>query len=515
MMKKLLVFLLALALFMPAALAEVAYPIVTEPVTLTYWVQLNASASKYIQNLNENTAYQQYEKDTGVHIDFQHPATGQEQEQFNLMIVSGDLPDIIGGAQRYVGGEFQGYYDGWFRNLRDMLPDLAPDYWSLIEADAELYREVATSEGEIVAFYRVKPLGDPPHRRIVLRQDVLDELGMEIPHMVSDLEALFDKMLEAGITPYMLASNGYEEQYSGLFNVINGWMKDVDSGKAVYGQIQPGFKDYLALMNAWYEKGYISRDFTSADGNTTNTLFDTKQIGTYMGPIVATYNRGQTQGFDVVSAPYLRFEEGQTLHYENTDPWPRNIIADSDVAVVSTQCKSPEIAVQWLNYAYTEKGSDLMNWGVEGINYEVVNGEKVYNDLMLNNPNFGTEEASHIYKVHFAPKLCLPDTVCHANLLKSPGALASRMAWADADYIDQSMRLPPFQLSSDALTTRTSIMSEINTYVDEMTLKFIMGVEPLENFDQFVATVTAMGIEEATALTQEAYDAYLLKVLTD
>lgn len=41
---------------------------------------------------------------------------------------------------------------------------------------------------------------------------------------------------------------------------------------------------------------------------------------------------------------------------------------------------------------------------------------------MLEN-EFGTEEASYIYKVHFGPLLTWPDIECHANLLKSEGAL--------------------------------------------------------------------------------------------
>ena len=52
---------------------------------------------------------------------------------------------------------------------------------------------------------------------------------------------------------------------------------------------------------------------------------------------------------------------------------------------------------------------------------------------------------------------------------------------------------------------------QIETYVSEMTLKFITGAEPLSNFDIFHETVKSMGVDEAIALTQKAYDAHMSK----
>ncbi|MCI8622490.1 MAG: extracellular solute-binding protein [Provencibacterium sp.] len=498
----------------PAA-EGVSYPIVTDnSVTLSYWMEINGSASKYISSYAENTAWQEIQKKTGVNIEFIHPAIGQVKEQFNLLMVSGNLPDLLANAENYKGGEFQGMIDGFFMDVTGLLPQYAPDYWSYIQNDEEFFREVSNEEGRICSFYAYKPYGDPPFQRIILRQDVLDELGKEIPKTIADYEELFDAMLAAGITPYMLAKNGYEIQFEGPFNVAaqaNTFFKN-EEGKVVFGQVEPGFKDYLAKMNEWYQKGYISKDFTSVDNNQIQTLFDTKKLGTFTGAIVANFNRASTQGFEVTSAPYPRMEEGQQLHHESTNIWPLQG-RGSMMAVITKDCKQPEIAAQFLNYGYTQEGADLMNWGVEGINYEVVNGEKVYNDLMLNNEKFGTEEASYIYKLHFAPKATEFDVVCHANLLKSPDSLASRFKWADDDKVDSEYQLPPFQLTTDEQTKKTKLMTEINTYTDEMVLKFITGAESLDRFDEFVAAIKGMGLDEVLQIQQTAYDRYMQKKL--
>lgn len=481
-----------------------------EPVTLTYWVPLNASASKYITSYNENTAYQEAMKRLGIQIEFIHPAIGQEQEEFNLLFLGDELPDIIAYADHYTGGEFQGMRDGVFQDITELVPEYAPDYYRMLTEDEEFYRESTDNEGHIVSFNGYKPVGDPPFRRWILNKDLLDELGCEIPETISEFEAMFDKMLEKGITPYLLDSTGYEVQLMGMYDMYMNtttrfYQKD---GVVKFAPLEDEFKDYLTLLNSWYAKGYISKDFSSIKGTEADTLFDSGQIGTYLAAIVASYNRGEVQGIKVVSAPYPKLYEGQELHWDDCDTWPR-MKYNETTAVISKDCENVEAALKFLNYGYTEEGIELYNWGVEGLNWDWQGEQRVYNDTMLNN-EFGTEEASYIYKLHFAPKYTYPDVEVHANLLKSEGALNSRMMWAD-DTFDSSLQLPPFQLDEADQQTIAEVATPIYTYVDEMTLKFITGAESLDNFETFRETIRSMGMEDVIALEQEGYDDYISK----
>lgn len=51
---------------------------------------------------------------TGVTVEFQHPASGQEKEQFNLIVADGSLPDIMEWqwVKQYPGGPEKGN-QGW------------------------------------------------------------------------------------------------------------------------------------------------------------------------------------------------------------------------------------------------------------------------------------------------------------------------------------------------------------------------------------------------------------------
>ena len=496
----------------PAGMTASGYPIVTDgSVALRYWTPINATVARFIQSYAENTAYQEMERLTGIRIEWVHPATGMEQEQFNLLMASGDLPDIISSTNLYRGGEFQGMYDGLFMDLTDQLPGFAPYYWNLVQEDEEFFRLISDDDGRIPAFYAYKPYGDPPFTRVILRTDVLSDINQQIPRLISDYDTMFARMLANGIIPFMPPANGMARQFVGAYGVIPGFYRDTN-GRVQFGQVAPGFRQYLEMMQRWYAAGFISRDFTSLNVNQVNTLFDTRQIGMQLGPIVANFNRNRTLGFEVTSAPYPRLTPGQQLHHEDTNIWPLQG-RGTQMASVSARSRNAEAAIRWLDYGYTPSGFVLMNWGVEGINFNVINGERVYNDLMFNNPRFGTEEASYIYKMHFAPKIAEFDVVAHANLLMSPESLASRFLWADDPNVDSSLNLPPFQLNTTEQNLRTRVLTEIQTYSDEMILLFITGAEPLSRWDAYVQMINNMGLPALLASEQAAYERYLAKRL--
>ena len=67
-----------------------------------------------------------------------------------------------------------------------------------------------------------------------------------------------------------------------------------------------------------------------------------------------------------------------------------------------------------------------------------------------------------------------------------------------------SMAAPLFAASAKT----ASIMSEVNTYRDEMVVRFITGQEPLSNFGDFQARLKQMGIERAIEIQQAALARY-------
>ena len=484
----------------------IGYPIEGN-IVLDYYCRINPNAISYIQSYDDNIAYQYIQERTGIDLNFFHPALGQEREQFNLMMVSGDLPDIIADTNMYEGNDIAGVQDGIFADLNPYLEKYAPDYYKVINSDEEVRREVYAEDGSVAGFYCINLNPFIPARRPMIRQENLDAVGMGVPKTVADYDELLNAFKEQlGIIPYVLLNTGKEEQFEGAFGVLSGlYLKD--GGKEIgFGQLEPEYKAYLTKMNEWYEAGYISTDFPSLKNNDIHKLFDSGQIGTYIAAVVAAYNRGAKIGKVVQSAPNPRLAEGAPYHTRKA-AFPKQFPGDN--TSVSASSKYIKEAIRFLNYGYSEEGYMAYNFGVEGVTYNLINGIPTYTDLVMNHPEYGTENANYIFRVHFAPKLRASELDANPNLHKSPESLAIRKQWADDPTADSAFRIPPIALTSDEAEEQGALLTEINTYSDEMILRFIIGAESLANYDEYVAGLKSLGVDRAIEITQDAYDRYV------
>ena len=149
----------------------IGYPIEGN-IVLDYYCRINPNAISYIQSYDDNIAYQYIQERTGIDLNFFHPALGQEREQFNLMMVSGDLPDIIADTNMYEGNDITGVQDGIFADLNPYLEKYAPDYYKVINSDEEVRREVYAEDGSVAGFYCINLNPFIPARRVLIRQEM-------------------------------------------------------------------------------------------------------------------------------------------------------------------------------------------------------------------------------------------------------------------------------------------------------------------------------------------------------
>lgn len=510
MLRRFVALLAMLCLVCGTAMAEVTYPIQTDDNELTFWLPIQPIASKYMASYNDHLIYRQISEATGMQVDFQNCSPADAGTQLGLLVASGDLPDIIQIRGFYPGGASTGVSEGIFVDLTPYLEQYAPDYWAAIRSNDLCWRLSTDENGHVMAFYTIK-ITAPAFNRMNCVQEVLDELGLGIPETLADYEAAFETAKAHGVTGLYINNSGRVDILMWPFGITNGWGLD-ENGRVEYGMYTQKFKDYLTLMHDWYEKGYIYKDFMSnINDSERQALLSTKTVLMMPDSVDLANSYCTASGLNSVPLPYVRREAGQALHFETTytDYVPE---ANFATTVVTTDCENIEEAVMYLNYCYTQAGADLCNWGIKDVHYTVdENGQKHFTDAVLNNPDMPLGDVQMNYKLHVQAKLSEPDVACNPNVISDEVALAKRMRYSDDATVDSAQILPSFSLSTEASEARNDIMSDINTYVDEMTLKFITGVASLDEFDAYMAQLKAMGIEEAVAITQAQYDAFMSK----
>jgi putative aldouronate transport system substrate-binding protein len=492
--------------------------IVSSPLTLTYYVQGLGSTAPGIKSHNDIAAYQETEKKTGIHIEFQSPTTGQEKNQFNLLMSSGSYPDVIEwGWNDYPGGGVGAMNGGIIIPLNDYIDKYAPNLTKLLADNPEIKKEVTTDDGRIYAFPFLR--ADPFLRTYFgmgIRKDWLDKLGLQVPTTIDEWHTVLKALKEgdpnrngkADEIPLLIRKDTMLN-FSNVF--LNAWgitsQFNLKDGKVMYGPIQPEYKEFLQTLSSWYAEGLIDRDYAATDDKQKDAKWTAGLLASSelaVGGGIGKYMTAMSEkdpDFNIVGVPYPTLKKGDKPVLGQITP-----IFNSVGAGISSNNKHIEETVKWLDYKYGEEGSLLFNFGIEGTSYTMKDGFPTYTDDIMKNPD-GMSFATALgrYAIPFGGPF-VQDKRYQEQNVSLPQQKEALSTWMDVDNNDW---LPPLTLTNEESARMTAILTDVGTYRDEMFDKFVMGVEPLDNFDKFVKTIEGMGIHEAIEIQQAAYERYL------
>lgn len=520
-MKKILSLMLALTLCLGmAAIAGaegITYPL-EGTASLSWWIPMNGNLVTVLGTYDEHPVYQKLMENTGVQLNFTHPAVSQEREEFGLMLVSGELPDIIQTFPGYYVGDVQaGYDDGVILDLTDLVKEYAPDYYALISADETVWKQF-TKEDKILAFYTYWEEYNPTAMCITLRKDWLDEFGLTAEEMTTydAIEQYFQAILDnkPGVAPFFpnftSDTRGTNEYYMG-YNVRPNWFQ-IDGQVVYYDQgDQPQYRGWMEKMHEWYDKGYISVDFASYKANEARSMFSAGQIGCFCEPIGNVYSDADASGLSIAKSPFWLESDDTVVNVYFPEGLERN---GGQGTVITSACEDPITAVKLLNYLYTDEGMMLTNYGIEGEAYVVAeDGTIQYTDDVIANPNYGTAVTHQLYRIHWAPNKKLADTTANPNIVKNQAITEGRLLYSiPSETFNGDYLLPAgINLTVEENSERSSIMANVNTYISEMRLKFITGATELTDatWADYINTLKTYGLDRAIEITQDAYERYL------
>jgi putative aldouronate transport system substrate-binding protein len=487
------------------------YPVATAE-TLTSWEQINTNLTSFVPNLADSPFGKQLAKETGIKVKYTHPADGQSKEQFNLMIASDNLPDVIEYSwnSAYPGGPEKAISDKVILPLNELIDKHAPNLKKLLQEDKELDKMIKTDSGKYYVFPMIRPDNGLVFRGPMVRKDWLDELKLEVPTTIDEWYTVLKAFKEQkGATAPFTAQYSNElniqDAFIGAYKTANRYYVD-DAGKVKYGPIDPQFKDALTLLRKWYAEGLIDKDFAL---NTDSKSLDNKMMSNSAGATVGLLGGGmgrwldsgkkQDPKFHLVAAPYPTLKKGDRAFIGQRD-FKYNQAASTAVTGGS---KNPELAVKWLDYAYSEKGSLLFNFGIEGESYNMVNGVPTFSDKITKDPKFNLQQmVSQYTKPNGA---FLGDERKSFNTYKEQDEAIK--IWGETDAAKHVMPLfltPTVEESKEMAKLNTAITS----YKEEMFVKFVMGKEPIEKFDEYVNRIKEMGADKVTKIYQDALDRY-------
>lgn len=478
---------------------------------LTYWTGLNSALSQTVSNFGETPLVKELSKRLDVEVTYIHPPLGQEKEKFNLLIASNNMPDIIWWkwGENYTGGPSKAISEKRIISLNDY-KEHAPNFFGYLAEHTEADKLSKTDEGDYFGFTFIKDdemplISDGP----IIRKDWLDELGLKVPETIDEWETVLkafrdQKGAKAPVSTdtYGLSifSNGFNTTgpYSGYYQ---------ENGVVKTGFVEEGYKNYITRMHQWYQEGLIDADFTTLDMTTINSNILTGVSGVTFNSIGSGIGRymaaAKEPGYSLAGAPYPVEKIGDEKKFTTISA----IVPGGYAAAITTSCKNIPLAMKFLDYGYSEEGHMLLNFGIEGESYDMKDGYPTYSELVTNNSEgLAFAEVLGRYTLSSSSGPLVQDYRYMDQYAQLPEQKQALAAWKDRAALKYVY--PPISPKAEDLGEYSRLKTDIDSYAIEMFSKFVVGVEPLENYDAFVSELKNKGIDKLLAMMQKALDAY-------
>ena len=323
-------------------------------ITLTTHAVVEPTAMFQDNDTAEDNGWTRWQKEhLGIEwkYDWTAPDGSTNEQKLDLAFASGELPDVIFCNPTQLAKYAKA---GLLQPLDDLIEEYASPLvkWILQDAVNETqgaYFLPATVDGKI---YALPEMSDTIiwWNNAFIRMDILEELGVEVPTTLDELEKVFDLYIEKYPGKYPLAmdnSLSAMQVVNAPYKVGKGNWILKDDGTVGYGSIQPEAKEALARMAQWYQKGYIDPEFVVKDNTKMNETVIAGDFLVYFGNWSSIANPFTPMWANLPEAdpqilPFLLGEDGTCAVYVKS--------FFSSMKAITTSCEHPEA----LFYLYNE-----------------------------------------------------------------------------------------------------------------------------------------------------------------
>ena len=278
-------------------------------------------------------------------------------------------------------------------------------------------------------------------------------------------------------------------------------MLDPVSGNVEYAKIQPEYKELLEFYLRLMDEGLIDKETFIMNDDTFRALVLDDQyglLGTYEDWFPRLNDAGQANNSDfmLVAAPFPKAKNGKRYAQRNF-----NVVTPGGWTGINSDVSNEVLraAMRWVDYAFTQEGADLLNWGVLGESYEIDSSGMKRAIVPLDELfkwSLGGAGSSRLMDVE-------------ASFARyTPFNIEQTKVWAEDPNYDLFL---PGRLTYTAAETDqiARLLTDIRTYASETIQQILQGAESIDVWDDYVSTLKRLGVDDVTQITQNAYDRYL------
>ena len=496
-----------------------AYPLETNGEVVTILTAMPGNVNQIYSDWNEHMCLPYMMEATGVDVDIISMSQETMTEQFQLMVVSGDWPNLCNASGSYTGGLAQAFADDFVIELsEDMLKEAAPDYYSTLMTYSEEIIRSTKVNNSWLAFYGLAD-GYLKNRGMVIRTDWLDEQGLEVPKTLDEFTNVLRTFKDAYDPQFTfwLEDDADMIYITAPFNTYtvgyknNGTLPNYIQGDQVLcAWSTDEYRTFVEWFREQYAYGVFDQEFYSTFSNSPNDRYSyliNGKIGVLEDSCSShdDWQQYATEGqtVEISSMPDLVDENGN-------DTWGDDEQVLGSTLSITATCDCPELCLNLMNFFYTPDGIMMANYGIPGVSYEIgEDGNVQFTDLIVHstlNMSIGAKLGCYCMS-NFFPYY---QYATRMFPLYSQEIIDNIAILNDSSITAEHNFPSGCSLTSEESDSISGKITDITTYSQEALLKFMTGAIELndESWNAYVDQLYGYGLQDCMDVYQNAYDEF-------
>ncbi|NLZ70444.1 MAG: extracellular solute-binding protein [Clostridiaceae bacterium] len=409
---------------------------------------------------------------------------------------------------------------GYLYDLTSHL-DRTEEFPNLAKQSFDLARMYPTADGKHYSLPRLGPggYGGTMGYTLAVREDWLAQCNLDMPETIADLDEILVAFKAMDPSKYPLFTVSSKGMLGAMGLVLSGAFTDCatgwwdDNGTLRHPIQDPGWKNFVAKVREWYEKGYLHPEFITANTQATTQLMSAGEIGVLTSWCTTAINPNKAL---MEENPKHRFEYTKgTLSGDKPAKLVGNSFA-SEFTNINANTKNIDAVLYFLDRMGDRDIRMLTHYGIEGLNYRIENrkliretGDKAY---VGQYSTYGAETEMVV-------------TFEHENELFDPGPLGNHYIdsqkpnWFRIFYSDERMKQIIYEPDTGLIYDYTTgdneyyeLSTVASTYITEMLTDMVTGKLGMDQWDAKIAELENIALNQMTKERNEQWEKYGKKV---
>ena len=504
------------------------------PTTISVAVQMNEKG----EYSSSNFAISWIEEQMNVKFDFVALPSdaGDAETKLNLMLSSGDYPDVICfnlNKQKTVQfGE-----EGIFIPINDLIDQYGDNMKKLFEQRPQYEQNAYAPDGNIYGFPTANECYHcQAYPKLWYNTEWLESLGLSAPTTTEELKEVllavknsdYNGNGEADEIPLTGSPDWDCQTEWWLMNSFVPCDKDTLSyakdGKVIFACNTEEFKEGLAYMNDLFSNGLLDPTMFSQTSDQMQQVIraDENRVFAYAADHYGMGVNNEERHMNEIISALVPVKGPDGVQYQLHDDYVD--MTEGFNWFITDNCENPEIAFQVGDFLMDDECSMIQMYGEEGSYWgkldepteSILEGtDAIYwvdsaftsdnnDDYNKNTWWTGLQNQLAEFRASMAP---LPEDMYDASAYEA--RLFEETSKVEPYFYPEYLPKNIFLEDEDDADTFATLQTSIQEYVKTSMAQFITGELSLENdWDSYVTTLNDYGVDTYVELYQKAYDVY-------